>query len=104
MNTSPNREMAIFSAALALEAGERGDYLDETCADDPALRLRLEALLRVHEEVSASLEAAPSGALPPPMAAGVPGATLRLTISPAEKAGDRIDRYKLLQQIGEGGC
>ena len=26
------------------------------------------------------------------------------TSSPAEKVGDRIDRFKLLQQIGEGGC
>src|SRR5437016_6071213 len=25
-------------------------------------------------------------------------------VPPAEKAGDRIGRYKLLQQIGEGGC
>ena len=31
------------------------------------------------------------------------GATVRLAL-PIEKAGDRIGRYKLLQQIGEGGC
>ncbi len=27
-----------------------------------------------------------------------------MTCPPTEKAGDRIGRYKLLQQIGEGGC
>src|SRR5204863_7359588 len=32
------------------------------------------------------------------------GSTVRLGGATAEKAGDRIGRYKLLQQIGEGGC
>ena len=56
MNTPPNREVAIFSAALEFEASQRGAYLDEACADDPALRLRLEALLRVHDEAIPFLE------------------------------------------------
>src|SRR6266704_2892483 len=50
MNPPPNREVALFSAALELPASQRGAYLAEACADDPALCLRLEALLRVHEE------------------------------------------------------
>ena len=33
-----------------------------------------------------------------------PGGTIALDLPPTEKAGDRIGRYKLLQQIGEGGC
>jgi hypothetical protein len=57
MSTPPNREVAIFSAALELPASRRAAYLDEACADDPALRLRLEALLRVHEEAIPFLEA-----------------------------------------------
>jgi serine/threonine protein kinase len=32
-----------------------------------------------------------------------PGGTVRVT-TVTEKAGDRIGRYKLLQEIGEGGC
>src|SRR5215204_5486953 len=50
MNPPPNREIAIFSAALEMEASRRAAYLDQACADDPKLRLHLEALLRVHEE------------------------------------------------------
>src|SRR4051812_17235119 len=34
----------------------------------------------------------------------VPGTSLARPGLTAEKAGDRIGRYKLLQQIGEGGC
>jgi eukaryotic-like serine/threonine-protein kinase len=104
MNTPPNREVALFSAALELPSSQRAAYLNEACADDPALRLRLEALLRVHEEALPFLEARASGAQESPMGAGVPGATIRINVAPSEKAGDRIGRYKLLQQIGEGGC
>ncbi len=104
MNMPPNREVALFSAALELPAGRRAAYLDEACADDPTLRLRLEALLRVHEQAIPFLETPPLRADESPMRAEVLNATVRLSGSPAEKAGDRIGRYKLLQQIGEGGC
>src|SRR5260221_1596572 len=104
MNPSPNREVALFSAALELPAAQRAAHLAEACADDPALRLRLEALLRVHEEAITFLVRTERGAQASPMGAGIPGATVRLAGSAAEKAGDRIGRYKLLQQIGEGGC
>jgi serine/threonine protein kinase/Flp pilus assembly protein TadD len=35
---------------------------------------------------------------------GGPGGTVVVTVPVTERAGDRIGRYKLLQQIGEGGC
>src|SRR5216684_696374 len=103
MSAPPNREVALFSAALELPASRRAAYLDGACADDPALRLRLDGLLRVHEEALPFLEKAAPGAQAPPMRADGPDATVRLPPL-AEKAGDRIGRYKLLQQIGEGGC
>src|SRR5437763_4077392 len=34
----------------------------------------------------------------------VPKSTIRLPLPLTEKPGDRVSRYKLLQQIGEGGC
>jgi serine/threonine protein kinase/WD40 repeat protein len=42
--------------------------------------------------------AEPSGAQPGTIRLDLP------SLTPAEKPGDRIGRYKLLQQIGEGGC
>src|SRR6266478_8137689 len=104
MNPPPNREVAVFSAALELPASQRAVYLAGACADDPALRLRVEALLRVHEEAIPFLENQAPGAQAPSMRAEGPDATLRLSAPLVENTGDRIGRYKLLQQIGEGGC
>ncbi len=104
MNTPPNREVALFSAALELPASERAAYLDEACAEDPALRRRLDELLRVHDEAIPFLENPAPGAQQFPVGAEVADATVRLSDSPAEKPGDSIGRYKLLEQIGEGGC
>src|SRR5881275_1185827 len=39
-----------------------------------------------------------------PKPAATPAKTLVLSVPPEEKLGDQIGRYKLLQQIGEGGC
>ena len=103
MNPPPNREVVIFNAALDLPASQREGYLQEACADDPALRLHIEDLLRVHEQAGAFMETAASEAQASPNEVEQ-GATINLTIAPSEKPGDRIGRYKLLQQIGEGGC
>ncbi len=104
MNPPPNREVGLFSAALELPASQRAAYLAAACADDPALRLHLEALLRVHEDAIPFLEGPAHPAQESPMGAEAPGPTVRLSVPLAEKAGGRIGRYKLLQQIGEGGC
>jgi len=90
MTDLPDRELAVFSAARRLPPLERAAYLDKTCAGDDALRHRIEELLKVSEETGGFLEG--------------PGGTIRIAAVSTEKSGDRIGRYKLLQQIGEGGC
>ena len=103
MNAEPNREVAIFNAAVELPESQRGAYLAEACINDSVLRLRLEALLRVHEEAGAFME--PLGPeAQAPIAAGIPGLDLCSTLAPFELASGRIGRYKLLEPIGEGGC
>ena len=90
-----DREEAIFEQALGLGSAEsREDFLRQACGGDAALLERLQGLLRAHDRAGRFLEHARPGA------AGE-GALLA---SVTERPGDRIGRYKLLQQIGEGGC
>jgi serine/threonine protein kinase len=86
-------EEAIFAEIIQLPQEQRADYLDKHCAHDPALRQRIKRLLDALERAGSLLREPPAIAR-----------TIELRISPAEKAGDRIGRYKLLEKIGEGGC
>ena len=46
MDESLDRLESLFVAALQKPPIDRAVYLDQACADDPALRDRVEALLR----------------------------------------------------------
>jgi serine/threonine protein kinase/tetratricopeptide (TPR) repeat protein len=91
------REIEVFNAALELPGAERAAYIDKACAGDATLRQRVEELLEASGKAAGFLEGAAEA---PPNASG----TIRFTGISTEKPGDRIGRYKLLQQIGEGGC
>ncbi len=80
----------IFLGALDCASPEDlARYLDAACHGDAALQHRVEELLRAHREAGSFL----GGRWTP--------ATQDLAI--AESPGALIGRYKLLQQIGEGG-
>jgi serine/threonine protein kinase/tetratricopeptide (TPR) repeat protein len=91
MNAPNLGEETIFEAASLLPPERRAEYLREVCGRDTALRQRLEHLLAAEGRAGGFMKepAAQSGASP---------------LAPAERNGERIGRYKLLQQIGEGGC
>jgi eukaryotic-like serine/threonine-protein kinase len=94
MNESDCEE-AIFASVLALPAGERAAYLRRICGDDARLLRQMEELLAAHESADGFLD---GPAMRPPEK------TVQLSLPPAERPGDRISRYKLMEQIGEGGC
>jgi len=84
------REVALFEAALELPSGQRESYLEQASAGDPDLLQRVRALLLAANNEADFL--APITSDP------------TTTLTGIEKPGDRIGHYKLLEQIGEGGC
>src|SRR4029077_13358736 len=94
MNDSLHRNVLIFTEAIKLAAQERSSYLDRACAGDPKLRWDVEALLQTHDHVGNFLEESPQKL----------ALETRIRGPAHEKPGDCIGRYKLLEQIGEGGC
>src|SRR6266481_3196948 len=94
MNDAQKQDVMIFAEALQLPVSERSAFLERACGGDAKLRHKVEGLLRTHDQAGDFLERPPVE-----MAIGS-----RLGAFAGEKPGDRIGRYKLLQQIGEGGC
>jgi serine/threonine protein kinase len=94
MSEAYQQEAAIFDAAIELPPDERAAYLDNACGRDGGLRRRVEALLNACES--------PSQFLDSPMCPEA--APINVLARCIEKNGDMIGRYKLLEQIGEGGC
>jgi serine/threonine protein kinase/tetratricopeptide (TPR) repeat protein len=86
-------EEAIFHAARAMASRqERQAYLEQACADHPSLREHIEAMLEAYEQGEDLI---------------APAALKAMALDSASLLGERpgatIDRYKLLEQIGEGG-
>ena len=85
-------EQHIFLEALALPPDARSVYLEQACADDPALKAAVAGLLRAHRGGTDFLES--------------PASDVEPTAAPATNGvhpGDRIGPYKLIELIGEGG-
>jgi serine/threonine protein kinase len=93
MKDLPNRALEVFLEAIELPVHDRAAFLQRACAGDEELGQRVEALLEAHDQAGDFLEEPVQKFVPEPRAEAPIG----------EHPGDRIGRYKLLQQIGEGG-
>ena len=83
-------ESIFFTALEKQSAAERQAYLDETCAGNAELRAGVERMLAAQANLGSFLEHSPL--------------TKPQSDPPApERLGTSIDRYKLLQKLGEGG-
>src|SRR5688572_1526618 len=89
MKASTDRLIDVFHAARALVGqADREQFLTQACGDDLELKKQVLSLLEADAEAGDFLK----HSQPPEFATGT------------EKPGDKIGHYKLLQNIGEGGC
>src|SRR5262245_59643997 len=83
----------FFEAIERATAEQRVAYLDKACGDDSLLRRRVEDLLARHFQQSSFMKQ--------PAVDGSPTADYPASIS--EDIDTTLDRYKLLEKLGEGG-
>ncbi len=92
---------SLFRLALERPPDARGEFLNKACAGDPALRERVEALLRAHDGAEArpglpTVDQAATFTDSGPETAEVPAPA-------AEVPGTPVGPYRLLRKVGEGG-
>ena len=91
MGSKHFQDEQIFHVARRIfDAKLRSDYLDQVCGEESAVRQRIDAMLSIHEGERDFLHSATFD-----------DGVSELTHDP--ETGDWIDRYRLLQRIGEGG-
>jgi len=101
MPAEANAAKAIFLAALDRDTpAARTAYLDEACAGNEALRRRVEAMLRAHDQ--------PDPLLDRPAVAYLPGTGDKISLdflAPATgpDAIGRLGHYEILNVVGRGG-
>jgi serine/threonine protein kinase/WD40 repeat protein len=103
--SSTTRERNVFLQALEIsDPARRASFLDSECGVEIDLRRHVEELLQEQAHLGNFLEEpALSNTSLHPLGTLGPEGTVVLPAG-GEKPGDRIGRYRLLQQIGEGGC
>jgi serine/threonine protein kinase len=90
--TNRRSEKEIFFDAIEKATPEeRAAYVDGACGKDPVLRRRVEDLLAKHFQQDTFMKQ--------PAVEGSP----TIVLPPSEGPGTVIDRYKLLEKLGEGG-
>ncbi len=87
---SPPNIDEILIEVLRKEPADRPAFMKLLCRQDRDLRGELETLVKAHDEAADFLDK--------PAVSSVP-----TVVAPAEGPGTVIDRYRLLQLIGEGG-
>src|SRR5262245_59748253 len=95
-------DQILVTALEISDLAERDAYVQRACGADQELRSEVNSLLGAYQRAGPFLEQPDPGAgYTAPPAEGLGGRDPPVVL--AEKEGDRIGRFKLLEQIGEGG-
>jgi serine/threonine protein kinase/WD40 repeat protein len=98
-----NSAEGILIAALDHAPEDREAFLATACKDDATLLTEVRALLSAHEAMPTDFLAQPAVNDLHVTIKAAPGMRPPAPAMPIEREGERIGRYKLLQEIGEGG-
>jgi WD40 repeat protein/serine/threonine protein kinase/tetratricopeptide (TPR) repeat protein len=102
-NPDHEREGMLLNHILELAQDERATFLNVACGNNLALRQRLEALIKAHDDAGTFLtKPAPRAGLASSSGPDAARDSAVLAVR-TEAPGDHINHYKLLQKIGEGG-
>ncbi len=94
MAIDPEQVQRLFLAVLELSnSQDRDAFLADRCGDDCELRRRVQALLRAHDETGFDLANSPLDA----------GVRSEFATNGIRAGTILADRYKLIEEIGEGG-
>src|SRR6187401_1311963 len=89
-----DRTESLFAAAVELSPDRRAAFLNLECGDNQGLRQQLDALLKAHDRANHLLDQP----LPKPADLAATSATSSHLVGTII-----VGRYKLLEEIGEGG-
>lgn len=103
MDTQTIRELDLFEAAVLVEEEERGAFLDKACGDDAELRSRIVRLLQRHSESDRFFSECQAGFAPCVAERSTAGSSTAESITD-ERSITRVGRYRLIRELGEGGC
>ena len=102
-----NAEHIFSTAREKTDPKERAGYLDGACGNNVGVRAKVEALLAADAEAGSFLRTGIEGSrdqgIEDDLDATIPQGSDIQPSKPNETPGTLIGRYKLLQQIGEGG-
>jgi serine/threonine protein kinase len=104
VETGTVKEQSLFAAALAIPVtADREAFLQEACAGDVALHRRMSKLLAAHTRTEGffSENASQMVGVDP---AEIEELKASQSLLAGEQPGQKVGRYKLLKQLGEGGC
>ena len=107
MSAAKQLEDSVFFAALHVTgAEERRVFLDQACIDDPRLRAVVEEMLASQEDADRWIDRGYSAIVlsADELPDAVPAELVTDDEPRDERIGKRIDRYTIVQCLGEGGC
>jgi serine/threonine protein kinase len=92
----------LFHSALKVDERRRIAFLEESCAGDQDLRIRVEALLAHHKDAGSFLES-PALELVAQKSAATENVSSSSPYSSAGETGKTVSHYQILEKLGGGG-